>query len=145
MAARDHQESRAGSTGIKGDGSEPISSLVGRGAEVYAPDIEAAIRGGRYESIVLVSLKAAVEKLSRDDRRLLVSKYVRAQRAAAIASATGVHPSTVSRQIQRVHEKLREEILSQLRSRGSLGPGALQECVRDIIENPMHSILALIE
>ena len=118
--------------------------FAGLGEPSNSGGIEQALRANRYQALVTASLKVAVERLTAEEKRLLVSRYVHAMKAASIAEGAGVHPSTVTRQMNRLHEKLRDEIMNQLQARIS-GGGAVQECIAEILENPRHSILALLE
>jgi RNA polymerase sigma-70 factor len=107
--------------------------------------IENALRANRYEEVVLDSFRAAGESLSRRERFILTLRYEDGRSLLEIAKMTGVHPSTITRQIQQIHRKLHRKVCSCLASKHCLSNEAVRECVSDILEHPGHSILDFIK
>ena len=91
------------------------------------------------------AFKAATDGLSGSDRLLLLLRYDENVQGGEIARIKGVHPSTVTRRLQQIHNRLRNEIIAALTSKHGLKDAAIDECLLDIIENPAHSILSLIK
>jgi RNA polymerase sigma-70 factor len=107
--------------------------------------IENTFRANRYEGVILESFREAGESLSRRERFILILRYEDGRSMLEIARITGVHPSTITRQIQQIHRKLHREVCSCLASKYHLSDEAVRECLDDIREHPGHSILALIK
>lgn len=106
--------------------------------------IDAALRAGKYASVVWDSLTVASKSLSEQERLILVLRYEDGLQGSEIAAILKVHPSTVTRHLQLVYDKLRGETISTLESKHQLSPLAIKECVDDIRENPDYSILSLL-
>jgi len=64
-----------------------------------------------------------------------------------IAKLLGIHQSNVTRQLERMQSKLRDQVVAVLSTKHGLSRLAVKECLEDIIENPAHevSILELIK
>ena len=107
-------------------------------------NIDAALRENSYTSLVLDSLAVAGESLSEQERLILALRYEDGLQCYEIAGILGVHPSTVTRRLQHVYDKLRGKTISTLESKHQLGQIAIEECVDDISENPHYSILGLL-
>jgi RNA polymerase sigma-70 factor len=108
-------------------------------------DLDREVCANRYNAMAADSLKLAIEKLGDDERRLLALKYIETLKGPRIAELLGMEPSTVTRQISGLRMKLRDEVISILSAKYSLPDAAITECVRDLVENPAHSIFALLE
>ena len=108
-------------------------------------NIEAVLRANRYEDMIRDALKGGCECLSDRERLLLLLRYDQELQVSQIARLLGVCPSTVTRQIERVQEKLRENVISTLTTRYRLLQPAIQECLADLLSNPSHSILTIIK
>lgn len=61
-----------------------------------------------------------------------------------IAKLLGVNSSSVTRQLQRIQEKMKVEVIAILAQRYHLNAEAIEECLRDMQENPEYSILEFI-
>ena len=106
---------------------------------------EGKIRADRYAQAIQESFESAIDKLTDQERLILLLRYEEEFQVAEIAEFLGIHPSTVSRQIQRIQKKLRRQITLTLTSKQQLGAHALSECLTDIVENPGHSLLNLLK
>ena len=107
--------------------------------------IDAALRAGNYaSSLVLDSLGVAGESLSEQERFILALRYEDGLQGCEIAVILGVHPSTVTRRLQHIYDKLRGKTISTLESKHQLSQIAIKECVDDIRDNPTYSILSLL-
>jgi len=55
----------------------------------------------------------------------------------------GIHQSNVTRQIERMQSQLRKEVIRLLSTKHGLSRLAIEECLKDIVENPIHSLSIL--
>lgn len=124
---------------------ERIESIPEVAATADMRDIEAVLRAVRYEDMIKDSLMCGCKRLSDRERLLLLLRYDEELQVSQIARLLGVCPSTVTRQLERVQGKLREIVVSTLATKYKLQQAAIRECVTDLLDNPSHSILALIK
>ena len=106
--------------------------------------IDACLRSGRYEHMIQDAFKSACGALSDRERLLLLLRYDKEIQLSRIARLLHVHPSTITRQLERIYAKLRTNVREILVSAHNLDDMAMEECVAEIVENPNQSILAFI-
>src|SRR5262249_55178617 len=107
--------------------------------------IDAYLRAGRYEHMIRDAFKSACAALSDRERLLLLLRYDKEIQLSRIARLLQVHPSTITRQLERIYAKLRTNVREILVSGHNLDDMAMEECVTEIVENPNQSILAFIK
>jgi len=129
----------------KDNSLERIESMPEMAETSGVHNIEAALRAARYENMIDDSLRSSCKCLTDRERLLLLSRYDDELQVSQIARLLGVCPSTVTRQLERVQGKLRENVISILASKYNLQQAVIEECLIDLLENPSHSILALIK
>jgi RNA polymerase sigma factor (sigma-70 family) len=129
---------------LKWNSVERLESTTDVSDETGMIRIEAELRGKRYEVIIKDSFEAASQSLSERERRILVLHYEEEYSSLEIARFLGVHPSTISRQLQQILKKLRRVIVAFIYSKYGLCDSAVRECLADILENPKHSLLAVL-
>ena len=129
----------------KDNSLEHIESMPSVAVTTGVPNIEAVLRGLRYEEMIEDSLRKSCNCLSDRERLLLLLRYDEELQVSQIARLLGVCPSTITRQLERVHGKLRENVVSALAANHNLQQAAIEECLTDLLDNPSHSILALIK
>jgi RNA polymerase sigma factor (sigma-70 family) len=129
----------------KDNSLERIESMPAVAATSGVRNIEAVLRSLRYEDMLEDSLRKSCNRLTDRERLLLLLRYDEELQVSQIARLLGVYPSTVTRQLERVHGKLRENVVSTLASEHNLQQDAIEECLTDLLDNPSHSILALIK
>jgi RNA polymerase sigma-70 factor, ECF subfamily len=122
-----------------------IESMPEIADEMGLRSIEADLRSHQYEYMIKDSFKWACKELIDRERLLLLLRYEDELQLNQIARLLGVHQSTVTRQLVKIQEKLRDEVVSILASKYHLSHAAIEECLADILENPSHSILASIK
>lgn len=111
-------------------------------ADVAAIDkVENELQADTYESLINDSLLEAGRSISEREQLMLSLRFKRALRRTEIGQLTGVHPSTVTRQLQQTRETLRDRIISTLSSKHGLSAPAIDECAADILSNPAYSLL----
>jgi len=94
----------------------------------------------RYEGVLRDSLQTACEGLADQERLMLLWRYEEGLQLGQIARLLRIHQSTVTRQLDRIQEGLRRKVISILASKHGLGAAAIEECLKDLVENPFHSI-----
>jgi RNA polymerase sigma-70 factor len=129
----------------KDNSLERIESMPEMAETGSERNIEAMLRAARYENVINDSLRSSCNRLTDRERLLLLLRYDEELQVSQIARLLGVCPSTVTRQLERVQGKLRENVVSTLTSKHNLQEAAIEECLTDLLENPSHSILALIK
>jgi DNA-directed RNA polymerase specialized sigma subunit len=107
--------------------------------------IEAALRASRYEAILEDCFALASECLTDQERLILLWRYDDELRVFEIARALDVHPTGITRQLQKIHLKLQKKIISVLTLKYHLGPAAIKECLVDLLNNPRHSLLVFLK
>jgi len=94
----------------------------------------------RYEGMLRDALQTACEGLADQERLMLLWRYEGGLQLGQIARLLRIHQSTVTRQLDRIQERLKRRVMSILASKHGLGPAAIEECLNDLVENPFHSI-----
>ena len=109
--------------------------------------IEMTLRARRYREALEDSLGCACRKLTPRERLILLWRYEDGLQLGQIAKLLGIHQSNVTRQLERMQSKLRDQVVAVLSTKHGLSRLAVKECLEDIIENPAHevSILELIK
>ena len=107
--------------------------------------MDKSLRANKYRCAITASIRCASLSLSERERLILLMRYEDSMRMNDIARFFGLHPSTITRQLQQAHKKLQNEILGALTTEYDSSEGALEECLDDLQENPLHSILAAIK
>ena len=105
--------------------------------------IEMTLRAQRYHSAIDDSLAAACCSLSPRERLILLWRYEDRLQLGEIARLLGIHQSNVTRQLDRILDKLRHEVMFVLAARHGLSQPAIEECFSDIAENPRRDIAIL--
>ena len=106
--------------------------------------LERSLRASRNGPHAAQVLKLAAESLTACERNILLLRYEEELRLGQIAAALRCSPSVVCRRIQAIQQKLRVQIVAALTRKG-LPDAAIEECVKEIVENGAYSILALLK
>ena len=125
----------------KWSGIEPLDSQPELVDSTAVSRVEASLCSGRYESMVRDCLKCACDKLTERERLMLLWRYDEQLQVSQIAHIYAVNPSTITRQLEQVYRKLREEVVLMLASKHKLSAPAIKECLADILESPGSSLL----
>ena len=129
---------------LKWNSFERIDRVADVADEAATNRIEAAIRASRFEDILKDCFRLASESLTNRERLIVLLRYEEGLRVVEVAKVLNIHPSGVTRQLQRVHEKLQQKIVSVLAIEHHLWPAAIHECLVYMLENPEHSLLAFV-
>ncbi|HEV7239530.1 MAG TPA: sigma-70 family RNA polymerase sigma factor [Thermoanaerobaculia bacterium] len=125
--------------------AQPLEALFEAPDETAMPRLDATIRAHRYSDAARDALQQACAKLSARERHVLLLRYGRLKQVQEIAAALCVHPSNVTRQIDRVCNRLREIVIRTLQKEYGLSSSAIEECLAELVENPSYEILSLLE
>ncbi len=106
-------------------------------------NIEMTVRARRYGSALEDSLACACSKLTPRERLILLWRYEDGLQLGQIAKLLGIHQSNVTRQMDRMQSKLRDDVIAVLSTKHGLSRSAIKECLEDVIENPRHNLSIL--
>ncbi len=106
-------------------------------------NMEMTIRAQRYASALEDSLASACRILTPRERLVLLWRYEDGMQLGDIAKLLGIHQSNVTRQLEKMQSRLRDEVVAVLSTKHRLSQPAIEECLEDIVENPRHSISIL--
>lgn len=105
--------------------------------------IEMTLRARRYHAALEDALGSACRKLTPRERLVLLWRYEDGLQLGQIAKLLGIHQSNVTRQLERMQSKLRDDVIAVLSTKHGLSRSAIKECLEDITENPRHEIAIL--
>jgi RNA polymerase sigma-70 factor len=106
-------------------------------------NIEMTLRAWRYRAALEDSLGCACRKLTPRERLVLLWRYEDGLQLGQIAKLLGIHQSNVTRQLERMQSKLRDDVIAALSTKHGLSRSAIKECLEDVTENPRHEISIL--
>lgn len=106
-------------------------------------NIELTIRARRYGHALEDSLACACRELTPRERLILLWRYEDGLQLGQIAKLLGIHQSNVTRQLERMQGKLRDDVVTVLSKKHGLSRSAIKECLEDVVENPRHNISIL--
>ncbi|HEX4602609.1 MAG TPA: sigma-70 family RNA polymerase sigma factor [Candidatus Angelobacter sp.] len=98
--------------------------------------IDSGLRTKRYQEPLKDSLTLACRRLTLRERLILLWRYEDGLQLGQIARLLDIHQSNVTRQLDRLQGKLREHVIEILSTRHGLSLDAIEECLKDIVENP---------
>lgn len=110
-------------------------------------NLESSLRAQRYGHPLSESLAEALAEITEKERLMLLWRYEQNLQLGEIARLMGIHQANVTRQMLRLHTKLRESVVQRLTMRHGMSASAIEECLADVVDNPQISIplLALIK
>jgi RNA polymerase sigma-70 factor, ECF subfamily len=106
-------------------------------------NIEMTMRARRYGSALEDALACACRNLTPRERLILLWRYEDGLQLGQIAKLLGIHQSNVTRQMERMQSKLRDDVVNILCAKHGLSRPAIKECLEDVIQNPRHDISIL--
>lgn len=105
--------------------------------------VESTLRARRYGPALEDAFAVACRTLTPRQRLILLWRYEQGLQLGQIGRLLGIHQSNVTRQLERMQSHLRKEVIRILSSKHGLSRSAIQECLNDIVENPVHSLSIL--
>ena len=105
--------------------------------------IEQKIIARRYREHLANAMAAACNKLTAEERLLLLMRYEANFSLREIAKSLGTHCTGAGRQLREVQGKLRDSIICVLSTEPDMNGRTIAECLRDMVENPYHEISLL--
>lgn len=109
--------------------------------EFYLEKLEARIRANCYTPLIRDALKQAGQGLNQREQLILLMKYDEAMSSKQIAAMLGVQPPRITQMLQRIRQKIKQEVIRLLSQKYHLNVAAIEECLIDLAENPEHSLL----
>ena len=106
-------------------------------------ELDATLRSARYGVAVDGSIRQACRNLSTRDSQMLLWRYQRGLLLEEIARRLSIHPSTVCRQLEKLQERLRADIISTLARTYHLADAAIEECLDDVLQDHGESVSLL--
>jgi RNA polymerase sigma-70 factor len=106
-------------------------------------NIEMTVRARRYGNALEDSLSTACRNLTPRERLILLWRYEDGLQLGQIAKLLGIHQSNVTRQMDRMQGRLRDDVVAALSTKHGLSRSAIKECLEDVIENPRHNLSIL--
>jgi RNA polymerase sigma-70 factor (ECF subfamily) len=106
-------------------------------------ELEAEMRAQRYGPALVESLRAVCRRLSQRERQMLVWRYQCGLLLEDIAGRLSVHTSTVCRQLERLQERMRKDVVETLSNTYGLHDEAISECLDEVIEHESRSVSLL--
>jgi DNA-binding CsgD family transcriptional regulator len=74
--------------------------------------------------------------LTSRERLILLWRYEDDLQLGQIAQLLGIHQSNVTRQLDRLQSKVRDQVVSILSAQHGLSLAAIEECLNDVVEHP---------
>jgi RNA polymerase sigma factor (sigma-70 family) len=99
-------------------------------------NIDSRLRVQRYQSPLEGTLNAVCRGLTSRERLILLWRYENGLQLGQIAQLLGIHQSNVTRQLDRLQSKVRDQVVSILSAQHGLSLAAIEECLNDIVEHP---------
>jgi RNA polymerase sigma-70 factor len=106
-------------------------------------DVESRLRVNRYREMILSCFERALQRLSTRDRLVLLLRYDQELQLGQIARLFSVHQANITRQIDRVMDRLRNDLRDLLAEDHGLGSDAVQECLSVAVESLTTSVSIL--
>ena len=108
--------------------------------------LEADISARRYAPARDAALRTVCQALTPRERQMLAWRYQGGMLLEQIAARLSVHTSTVCRQLERLQDRIRAEVIATLSQTYGMNAEAISECLRDLLDNlgPSVSVLGLI-
>jgi RNA polymerase sigma-70 factor len=92
-------------------------------------DVEANVCRERYRDMILSAFEGASCRLEPQERLIVLLRYDQGLQLGEIARLFSVHQSTITRQLDRVVNRLRGDVVSQLSVNYGLDGAAIDECL----------------
>src|SRR3954447_26786247 len=106
-------------------------------------NVEARLGQGRYQSMILEAFKHALAALDHREALIILLRYDQGLQLGEIARHFSVHQSTITRQLERTVERLRQDVTSRLISDYGLDGAQVDECLNVACETFASSVSIL--
>jgi RNA polymerase sigma factor (sigma-70 family) len=93
----------------------------------------------KYGHMLSDSLVATCQRLSNDERRLLIWRYNDGLQLGEIGRIVGIHQANVTRRLAKLHIKIRLEVAALLSAKYRLSQVAIAECLSDLVDNSEYA------
>jgi RNA polymerase sigma-70 factor len=92
-------------------------------------NVEARVRRLRYQTMILEAFRRALASLSDRETLMVLMRYDQGLQLGEIARLFAVHQSTITRQLDRVVDRLRADVMSLLASQYGFNHAQIEECL----------------
>jgi len=92
-------------------------------------NVEARLGRSRYQKMILTAFNTALDKLNHREALIVLLRYDQGMQLGEIARLFDVHQSTITRQLDRVVERLRDEVTVLLTKDYGLNRAQVHECL----------------
>jgi RNA polymerase sigma-70 factor len=92
-------------------------------------NVEARLGQSRYQTMIFAAFKQALAGLNQREALIVLMRYDQGLQLGDIARLFGVHQSTITRQLERVVDRLREQVIGLLASEYGLNRAQIDECL----------------
>ncbi len=92
-------------------------------------DVEARLRRSRYQTMIVGAFKQALASLETREALLVLLRYDQGLQLGEVARLFDVHQSTITRQLDRIVERLRNQVVARLKSDYFLDAAQIEECL----------------
>lgn len=116
------RQRRSQSTGNMDNIPEPVDPHAHR-------DVEARVVRERYQGMVLSAFKSSLRVLSDRETLIVLLRYDQGLQLGEIARMFSVHQSTITRQLDHVVDRLRNDVIALLLSDYRLNRAQVEECL----------------
>jgi RNA polymerase sigma-70 factor (ECF subfamily) len=106
-------------------------------------ELEADMRARRYGPALVESLRAVCGRLSARECQMLVWRYQCGLLLEEIAGRLSVHTSTVCRQLERLQDRIRNDVVETLSRTYGLTDDAISECLDEVVQHDSMSVSLL--
>jgi RNA polymerase sigma factor (sigma-70 family) len=100
--------------------------------------IDSRLRTRRYQSPLEDSLNSVCRGLTSRERLILLWRYEDGLQLGQIAQLLRIHQSNVTRQLERLQSKIRDQVVAILSAQHGLSRSAIQECLSNVVEHPQN-------
>lgn len=106
-------------------------------------NVEGTLHQSRYQNMILAVFKHALGKLSHREALIVLLRYDQGLQLGEIARLFDVHQSTITRQLDRVTARLRDEVMTLLASKYGLNRAQVHECLSVATDTFANSVSLL--
>lgn len=106
-------------------------------------DVEDLLRRGRYNKLILSAFRRVLSSLTDHEAVIVLMRYDQGLQLGEIARLFSVHQSTITRQLERVVERLRRDVVVVLSSQYGLNGAQVEECLSVASETFAKSVSIL--
>jgi len=137
---------RAINTQRSGESTQSVELLTDIPDAPALESMDSRLRVQRYHWPLENALNRVCRGLTSRERLILLWRFEDGLQLGQIAKLLRIHQSNVTRQLERLQSKVREQVVSILSEQHGLSLAAIEECLDDVVEHPQSvAILTFIK